>query len=89
MKAKILTTAFSLLLLNSPLALADCSDEQTWCETKCEVKHLGDDAAVTGCKSKCVAARAACSTKVGAETAWEATKDAADNTKSFFKGLTE
>ncbi|WP_432470674.1 hypothetical protein [Amphritea sp. HPY] len=76
-------------LLLSPIALADCSDEQTWCNTKCEVKHLGDDAAITGCKSKCVAARAACSTKSGAETAVEASKKALKNTESFFKGLTE
>ena len=77
------------LLLLSPLALADCADEQTWCNTKCEVKHVTDEAAANGCKSKCVAARAACSTKAGAETAWDATKDAAGKTKSFFKGLTE
>lgn len=70
-------------------AQANCSDEQTWCNTKCEVKHLGDDAAITGCQSKCVAARAACSTKAGAETAYDVGKKAVDSTKSFFKGLAE
>lgn len=83
-----LTLALTASLL-APLAQADCADEQSWCETKCEVKHVTDDAAATGCKSKCVAARAACSTQSGAETAWDATKDAAQKTKSFFKGLTE
>ncbi|WP_299198675.1 hypothetical protein [uncultured Amphritea sp.] len=83
-----LTLALSATFL-APLAQADCSDEQNWCETKCEVKHMTDDAAATGCKSKCVAERAACSTQAGAETAWDATKKAAENTKSFIKGLTE
>ena len=83
-----MTIVLSATLL-APLAQADCADEQTWCETKCEVKHMTDDAAVTGCKSKCVAARAACSTKAGAETAWDATKKAAQDTKSFFKRFTE
>lgn len=83
-----LTLALTTSLV-APLAQADCADEQSWCETKCEVKHVTDDAAATGCKSKCVAARAACSTQSGAETAWDATKEAAQKTKSFFKGLTE
>ncbi len=82
-------TAALLATLSSPAAFADCADEQTWCETKCNVKHLGDDAAITGCKSKCVAKRAACSTQSGAETVWEAGKKAAKDTGSFFKGLTE
>lgn len=85
---KRLMLALSLIFI-TPLAMADCSDEQTWCNTKCEVKHVTDESAINGCKSKCVAARAACSTKAGAETAWDATKDAAGKTKSFFKGLTE
>ncbi|WP_417224722.1 hypothetical protein [Amphritea sp.] len=83
-----LTLALSAMML-APLAQADCADDQNWCETKCEVKHITDEAAATGCKSKCVAERAACSTKAGAETAWDATKEAAKDTKSFFKGLTE
>lgn len=85
----LLTTALLTTALTSPVALADCADEQTWCETKCNVKHLGDDAAITGCKSKCAAKRAACSTQAGAETVFEVGKKAVDNTGSFFKGLTE
>ncbi|MDO6564041.1 hypothetical protein Q4488_11670 [Amphritea sp. 1_MG-2023] len=86
---RLITPLTLSAMLLAPLAQADCADEQAWCETKCEVKHMTDDAAVSGCKSKCIAARAACSTQAGAETAWDATKEAAKDTKSFFKGLTE
>lgn len=84
-----LIAAALLTALSSPAAFADCADEQTWCNTKCNVKHVGDDAAITGCKSKCAAKRAACSTQAGAETVWEVGKKAAKDTGSFFKGLTE
>ena len=87
--ATSLITAALLAALSSSTAFADCADEQTWCDTKCNVKHVGDDAAITGCKSKCAAKRAACSTQAGAETVWEAGKKAAKDTGSFFKGLTE
>jgi len=88
------------LLLTAQLAMANCSTEQTLCETKCSVMYLTDDAAELGCKSKCVAKRALCSTESGAETAVETgedvidsgvevTKEAWQDTKSFVKGLTE
>ncbi|MBE9397311.1 hypothetical protein IOQ59_08565 [Pontibacterium sp. N1Y112] len=87
------------LLISGPV-LADCGMKQTFCESKCKVTHLGDDAAATGCKSKCIAQRAACSTekgaetvievgKKGAETAVDASQKAWENTKSFIKGATE
>ncbi len=78
----------ALLMLSAP-AMADCSTEQTLCEAKCKVSNLTDDAALTGCKSKCMAKRAACSTEKGAETAVQMGKDAWENTKSFIKGATE
>lgn len=59
----------------SSAAWADCSSEQTWCETSCKVKHIGDDTAKTGCISRCVAERAVCSTKAGAESAYESGKE--------------
>jgi hypothetical protein len=88
------------LLFVTPFAIADCSTEQTFCETQCAVIYLTDDAAELGCKSKCVAKRALCSTESGAETAVETggdvidsgvevTKEAWKDTKSFVKGLTE
>ena len=64
-----------LTLLFVPSAYADCGSEQTWCETTCRVKHIDDDAARVGCLSRCVAERAACSTKAGAESAIEYSKD--------------
>lgn len=87
------------LLVASPV-FADCGTEQTFCETKCKVAHLTDDAAYAGCKSKCIAQRAVCSTESGAETVIEASKNGADvvvetgqsaweSTKSFIKGATE
>lgn len=83
-----------------PFAVADCSTEQTLCETQCALTYFTDDAAELGCKSKCVAKRAVCSTESGAETAVETggevidsgvevTKEAWKDTKSFVKGLTE
>lgn len=65
----------TLLLAFSGAAYADCSSEQTWCETSCKVKHVGDDTAKTGCISRCVAERAVCSTKAGAESAYESSKE--------------
>lgn len=64
----------SLLLAVSPfsLALGDCSDQQSFCEAKCDVRHLGDEAAVNGCYAKCTASRAVCSTKEGAKEVYEA-----------------
>jgi len=90
---------FSLLFIAS-FAWADCSTEQTLCETQCAVVHLTDEAAELGCKSKCMAKRALCSTESGAKTAVdtggevidsgvEVSKDAWQDTKSFVKGLTE
>ena len=77
------------LLITPVAAYADCSSEQTWCNTQCEAAHLGDDAAIAGCRSKCIAQRAVCSTKSGAETVFEAGKEAVDKTGSFIKGLTK
>ena len=79
-----------ILLLGSPVtALADCADQQTLCNAHCEIRYLGDSAAVSGCRSKCIAERAVCSTKSGAETVFEAGQDAAEKTGSFIKGLTK
>lgn len=70
-KQLLFVTLFSL----STGSWADCSSEQTWCETSCKVKHIGDDTAKTGCLSRCVAERAVCSTKAGAESAYESGKE--------------
>lgn len=81
-------------------AVADCATKQTLCETQCAVSYFNDEAAELGCKSKCVAQRALCSTESGAKTAVdaggkvvdkgvEASKNAWENTKSFIKGVTE
>lgn len=90
----------SLSLLATPFAAADCSTEQTLCETQCSVVHFTDEAAELGCKSKCMAKRAVCSTESGAETVVETggdvidsgveiSKEAWKDTKSFVRGLTE
>lgn len=78
----------AVLLISGP-ALADCSTKQNLCEAKCKVTNLTDEAALNGCKAKCAAHRAACSTQKGAETAAEVSKGAWESTKSFFKGATE
>lgn len=88
------------LLLLTPFAVADCSLQQSMCNTECMVKHFNNEAAELGCKSTCAAKRALCSTEKGAETAVETggevidagvemSKEAWENTKSFVKGATE
>ncbi|WP_299180955.1 hypothetical protein [uncultured Neptuniibacter sp.] len=88
------------LILFAPWAAADCSTDQTLCNTECAFKHFNDEAAELGCKSKCAAKRAVCSTESGAKTAVETggevidagvevSKEAWEDTKSFVKGLTE
>lgn len=66
-----------------------CDRQQEICELSCESRNAGDNAAIAGCKSRCIAERAACSTSVGAGKAVDLGKDAWDGTKSFFKGLTD
>ncbi|WP_243431956.1 hypothetical protein [Aliamphritea spongicola] len=100
MTAPLKTVLAGLALAVSPLAMAlgDCQDQQSFCEAKCEVRHLGDEAAINGCYAKCTASRAVCSTKEGAKevyeageegakTAVEVGKDAVESTKSFIKGV--
>ncbi|WP_271271057.1 hypothetical protein [Aliamphritea hakodatensis] len=95
---KTLFVSLTLAISSQAMALGDCQDQQSFCEAKCEVRHLGDEAAVNGCYAKCTASRAVCSTKEGAKevyeageegakTAVEVGKDAVDSTKSFFKGI--
>ncbi|WP_261841769.1 hypothetical protein [Aliamphritea ceti] len=71
---KIQTLLAGITLAISPMAMAmgDCKDQQSFCEAKCEVRHLGDDAAIKGCYAKCTGSRAVCSTKEGAIEAYEA-----------------
>ncbi|MGH1461038.1 MAG: hypothetical protein ACRBB6_03280 [Neptuniibacter sp.] len=98
---KISTAILTLMTLSfTSYSNADCSTDQSICEAQCTVKYFNDEAAELGCKSKCVAKRAVCSTESGAKTAVEtsgdvidkgveASKDAWENTKSFVKGVTE
>ena len=92
--------ASALIILLPSFVLADCATKQSFCEAKCTATYLTDEAAELGCKSKCVAQRALCSTESGAKAALdtgeevvdkgvEASKNAWDNTKSFFKGISE
>ncbi len=60
-----------IFITASTSVYADCGTEQTWCETSCKVRYVNDDAGKAGCISRCVAERAACSTKAGAESAIE------------------
>ncbi|MGB0734149.1 MAG: hypothetical protein ACPGPF_10290 [Pontibacterium sp.] len=83
------TLALLLLLGVSSVATADCGTEQNICEATCSVKHLTDDAAAAGCKSKCIAKRALCSSEEGAEKAVDLGKSAWEDTKSFIKGVTD
>ncbi len=79
MTVSLKTLLASLALAVSPaaMALGDCQDQQSFCEAKCEVRHLGDEAAVNGCYAKCTASRALCSTKEGAKEVYEAGEEGA------------
>lgn len=68
---------------------ADCDTDYQICEKTCYVKYFNDDAAITGCKSKCVGAKGVCLAKVGADKTVELGEDAWEGTKSFFKGMTD
>ncbi|WP_210395948.1 hypothetical protein [Motiliproteus sediminis] len=70
-------------------AWADCSLNHTACDNVCAVKHLTDDAAEAGCKSRCVAERTACEAKQGAKAAAKATEGAVESVKSFINGLSD
>jgi len=85
-----LSLLITLAALLTPLsAQASCDLEYTACESACKVKYISDDGGKAGCTSKCFAEKGACLTKKGAEKTAEAGEKAWDNTKSFFKALTE
>ena len=77
-----------VLSLVSPLANADCALEQNWCEATCKVRFVTNDAEQAGCISRCVAERAVCSAKVGADKATDIGKEVLEDSKSFINGLT-
>ena len=64
-----------LFTLASSVSYADCSLEQTICETSCNVRYINDTFGKMGCMTKCAAERGVCSTKSGAKTATEKTKE--------------
>lgn len=76
-------------LLFSTTAMADCSVDYEICEKTCYIKYFNDDAAVSGCKSKCIAERGLCLAKAGADKTVELGEEAWEGTKSFIKGMTE
>lgn len=73
-KFRLLLSAFCLSILSS-VSYADCSTKQTICETSCKVRYLNDTFGKMGCMTKCAAERGVCSTKSGAKTATEKTKE--------------
>lgn len=92
-------TAFIFFIISTTV-VADCSTDQSICNARCALKYFSDEAAELGCKTRCSAKRAVCSTKIGAksvtetseeliDTGVEKSKNAWDNTKSFFNGLTD
>jgi len=76
-----------LMLLLPMVAWADCSLTYQACEKVCQVKHLADESGELGCKSRCVAQRAACVAEQGAKKAAEVGDAVVESTKSFFSGL--
>lgn len=78
MKLKLFLSGLLFSISPLTMALGDCEDQQTFCEAKCEVRHLGDNAAINGCYAKCTASRAVCSTKEGAKEIYEAGGEGAE-----------
>ncbi|MFW1677935.1 hypothetical protein ACFVYJ_09155 [Pontibacter sp. JAM-7] len=100
MKRLFTLLLMAILTASSHIAMADCPLEQNMCINECNLKHEQNEAAQLGCKSRCAGKRALCSTQHGAETAVdfggdlvdsgvEASKNAWEGTKSFFRGMTE
>lgn len=58
----------------SNLSYASCALKQDACEAGCKIRYFNDSLGKMGCMAECVAERAVCSTKEGAETAAEKTK---------------
>lgn len=86
MKLKL---AIALLVSIAPsISFADCATEHEICEQACYVKHFNDDAAIAGCKTKCVGERGVCLAKAGADKTVEIGEGAWEGTKSFIKGVT-
>lgn len=86
MKSKLVIALFVSLVPS--ISFADCAMEHEICEKTCYVKHFNDDAAITGCKTKCVGERGVCMAKAGADKTVEIGEDAWEGTKSFIKGVT-
>lgn len=87
---KLTTVVMLTALLALPtLTEADCAFDQKLCNARCTIVHFDDGAAKAGCKSRCLAERAACSTKAGTQKALDLGKDAVRDTRSFIDGLTE
>ncbi len=55
-------------------SLASCAFKQDACEAGCKIRYFNDSLGKMGCMAECVAERAVCSTKEGAEEAAEKTK---------------
>ena len=68
---------------------AGCDFDYQVCDKACTVSNLGDDAGKNGCVTKCAAEKAACMAEEGADAAVEASKEAWEGTKSFFKELSK
>lgn len=79
----------ALVGLLPAISYADCKTDYLICEKTCSVKHFNDDAAIAGCKTKCVGERGVCLAKAGADKTVEIGEDAWEGTKSFFKGVTD
>ncbi len=89
-----LSTTFTVLtmtyaVLNSAPSYANCESEQTQCSSTCSAQYTDDNAAKAGCQTGCLAARAGCFAKNGAEKTAEAGNHALGKVKSFIKGLSD
>lgn len=81
------TLLITYAILNSVPSYANCESEQSLCSNTCTAQHADDNAAKAGCQASCIAQRAACFAKNGAEKTAEAGNHALGKVQSFIKGL--
>ena len=93
---RVIALVLSLLPVWASAEILNCEQQQTLCESQCQINNIGDDSGLATCKAKCLGKRAACAVKKGTESAKEAwensgelRKELGDKAKAFWEGFHE
>ncbi|MCL6269083.1 hypothetical protein M3P05_03890 [Sansalvadorimonas sp. 2012CJ34-2] len=93
---RAMTLVLGLLPVIVSAEILNCEQQQTVCDSQCQITNIGDENGLTTCKTRCLGKRAACAVKKGTETAKEAwenseelRKTLGDKAKTFWEGFNE